>query len=254
MTDQLVAHGTLLHYEARNGDGTEPLIFLHGWRSRGSVWNGVAEKLATDQRSAYLLDLPGFGASPTPRQTYTLDDYADVIADFLKQKKITRATLIGHSFGGRIAIKLAARNPEHLSRLVLVDSAGFAKKTSRRMRLLTKITRPLFRAAFMQPLRARLYHALGADDYLATPALQATFVRIVQEDLTALLPRIAAPTLIVWGEKDVDTPISFARRLQNGIPQAHLKILSHAGHFSFQDQPAEFVSAITAFLDAHPLV
>ena len=132
----------------------------------------------------------------------------------------------------------------------MVDAAGFAMDASKKsaIGLTAKIVRPFFKPKFMQGLRKKIYKQIGAEDYLATPELQKTFVNVVGEDLTENMKRILQPTLIVFGENDADTPPSSGKKMQSLIPNTKYIILSDAGHFSFIDQPAEFVKVLTNFI------
>lgn len=252
MNQQVVVLDTLVSFFSLNAqsDGT-PLVFLHGWRSEKQVWQGIVERLEVLGRPIYALDLPGFGASALPKTEYGLSNYALVVGEFLQKKQLSPAVVIGHSFGGRVAIRLAAEHPELVKRLVLADSAGFkmpqAKKTL--LNAAAKLVRPLFRLSGLQGVRKKIYESLGAEDYLATPQLQRTFVRVINEDLSAEMQKIACPTLIVYGEADTATPPEFGRRMQSLIAGSRLEILSSAGHYSFLDQPEKFSQLISQFIE-----
>lgn len=255
---QIVLHDILVtYYEAgENKPGTPAIVFLHGWRSQGSVWFPVWEKLLEQGGgfpfALYALDLPGFGKSETPRGVFTLADYASVAEEFIKKLGLTEVVLVGHSFGGRIGIKVASAQEITLQKLVLVGSAGFRSRGGllALKRVVAKIVKPLFLFSFMQPVRRKVYSLLGAQDYTATPKLQKTFIYITQEDLTSLLPQITLPTLLVWGEDDCDTPVSFGERMRDALPNAKLVIFKNAGHFCFLDQTDLFVKEFSAFLSS----
>jgi pimeloyl-ACP methyl ester carboxylesterase len=113
-----------------------------------------------------------------------------------------------------------------------------------------RLFRPLFRPAFMSGLRRSLYHLLDADDYVSTPALTATFVNVINEDLAPLLPRVAQPTLLLWGERDRVTPLADAQRMLAALPNARLAVLAGAGHVPFHDQLDAFTTQLHRFLTA----
>jgi pimeloyl-ACP methyl ester carboxylesterase len=249
MNEQIILNGQLVsygHYNSQKQNGC--LIFLHGWRSNKEVWNGVVGKLGGS--AIYQIDLPGFGKSQAPSRTMTVGDYAEVVKGFIEKLGLSNVIVVGHSFGGRIGIKLASKNPEFISKLVLVDSAGFAmdsqKKTA--MNLAAKIVKPFFKPKFMQGLRKSIYKQIGSEDYVATPELQRTFVNVVSEDLTKDMGQIKCPTLIINGQNDKDTPVEFGRRMQSLIPNSKFLILKNAGHFSFLDQPEEFEQELIRFI------
>ncbi|MBI4135041.1 MAG: alpha/beta hydrolase [Candidatus Sungbacteria bacterium] len=237
------------HYYHRAGLNTEPaLIFLHGWRSEARIWIPLLAHIALDA-NIYLLDLPGFGKSDTPRIPFDMGQYAEVVREFFDKLELRNVVLIGHSFGGRIAIKLATRE-RRVSRVVLVDSAGIrnARWWVTLFRFSTFILHPTFALPGVRKIRPWIYRMLGAEDYLATPELQATFVNVIREDLTPLLPRISQQTLIIWGKEDRETPLRLGVAMARAIPHARLSVFERAGHFSFLDNPQRFAVELSSFL------
>ena len=242
--------GALVSYLSVKGGTKGTVIFLHGWRSEGAVWSAAMASVGAEGFTAYALDLPGFGSSEDPARPFPVHDYAAVVASFMDKLDIPSATIVGHSFGGRVGIVLAAEHAMQVRKLVLVDAAGIRPPSVRRAvsAFIAKILKPFFSPHFMQPARRVVYRMLGAEDYLATPALVETFKRIVGEDLSPLFPKIAQETLLFWGEKDTDTPLSFAEAMQKDIPHTTLVVVPGAGHFSFIDAPEEFFAALKPFI------
>lgn len=206
-------------------------------------------ELAQKDFLVYSLDLPGFGKSETPRSPFFLADYCEVVKEFIEKLNLQNVSLVGHSFGGRVAIKLAAMNLVTLKKLVLVDSAGIGAKKNLTKKFLAKLLKPFFLLPFTEGVRIKIYQYIGAEDYVATPKLRRTFLNVIQEDLTPLLPTITTPTLIIWGKRDKETPLDFAYILQKNIGHARLVILDNAGHFSFLDSREKFLENLTAFLE-----
>lgn len=228
------------------------LIFLHGWRSEALVWLALMEKLAKRRYNCFAPDLPGFGKSPAPRRTFSLSDYCALVEEYISICGAHQPiTLICHSFGGRIGIKLAAQNKPPFARLVLIDSAGIPPHQNgyktRAIKTLAHGFKFLFKPRAMQPLRNRIYHALGAEDYIATPKLKQIFLNAIKENLTPLLSQIRIPTLILWGERDKETAIHDASLIHERIPHSKLIVFKNARHFSFLDEPEKTASAIAAF-------
>lgn len=211
----------------------------------------LVSKSAGQQYSIYAIDLPGFGQSSTPKEVWAVGDYAEVVKGFIEKLELKNITIVGHSFGGRIGIKLAAKYPSLISKLILVDSAGFAMESSRKNLLgaTAKIAKPFFKPKFMQGLRGKIYKQIGAEDYLATPELRQTFVKITTEDLSMDMKNITCPTLILTGENDLDTPVEFGQRMNGLIKESKFTILKNAGHFSFIDKPQEFVNKLLDFIN-----
>ena len=246
---QAVINGLLINYY-REGEG-RPLIFLHGWRSDASVWLPLFPSLTPHPYALYALDLPGFGRSETPRTAYTLHDYAEIIKKFVSlipNPSSIAPIIVGHSFGARIALKYAAMNPGSLQKLILIGAGGAREARVGIKKIIAKLLRPLFTPRFMQPLRRRLYVMIGADDYLATPHLQKTFVNILNEDMLPLAKKITVPTLIVWGEHDKMAPLAYGKKLHEAIQGSQLAIIKNTGHFCFHDQPEEFTEILQKFL------
>lgn len=246
---QIIVNNQLIGYLANGTAGEKCLLFLHGWRSQKEIWNNVIAQLSSHQ--VYALDLPGFGKSQTPLNPMTVGDYAGVVAGFIKKLDLKNVIIIGHSFGGRVGIKLAARHSELISKLVLVDSAGFAMSEGKKNLINTaaKIVKPIFKPKFMQGLRKKIYNAIGSEDYVATPGVMTEiYVNTINEDLTEDMKKITSPTLIVFGDQDTATPPEFGERTHSLIPNSQFQILKNAGHFSFLDKSEEFESQLIDFI------
>ena len=236
-----------------HGSGPD-VVLLHGWGASGAAMTGIVTALSSSF-ACHAVDLPGFGASPVPPTAWGVHDYARLVAGLMTEIGVPRAHFIGHSFGGRISIVLAAEHPDIVDKLILVDSAGVrpSRSTWRRTVLtLAKAGQGLLTPRSLAPVRERLRAAarqrLGSDDYRSAGPMRDTFVKVVDEDLRPLFPLVKAPTLLVWGEHDEVTPIADARLMESAIPDAGLVILPGAGHFSYLDSPDRFASIARVFL------
>lgn len=247
MKDKIVINNQLINYYKFNEEGTKTILFLHGWRSNGEIWSGIANKLKNNNFLMLAIDFPGFGESSFPKKDFTVQDYSEILMEFIKKLELNKVVLVGHSFGGRVAMKLAANNPELIEKLILVDSAGLVPKASNFKRIIAKVAKPFFKPKFMQKPREAIYRQIGAEDYIATPELKQTFLNVINEDLRPILLKIKSETLIIWGENDVETPIEMAEIIHQEIKNSQEIILSNAGHFSFLDQPDRFVQALIKF-------
>ncbi len=225
------------------------LVFLHGWGVDSKLWFKIVPELTKKNYSMYFIDLPGFGQSQVPNTTYDVNDYKKIIYEFVKKLGLKKINLVGHSFGGRIAIKMAAENPEFLEKIILVDTAGIvtASKIKKITTLIAKTISPFFRLTFMQPLRKKLYLLFGSE-YLENEKLSEIFSKVVSEDLTRFLTFIKKSTLIVWGKEDRVTPLYFGELMNKLIKKSKLVVFENAGHFSFLDQPEKFVKALIDFI------
>lgn len=244
-----VIDNILLSYYFAGKKGEKTILFLHGWRSESLLWEGTMLALANEGFSLYALDLPGFGYSEYPEETFGVSEYADIVKKFILKFDLAPVVLVGHSFGGRISIKLAAQDPELVSKIVLVDSAGFVD-TSAAKKIkggIAKILKPVFKIPGLKAIKPKLYNLMGVGDYLATPQLTSSYIKIIKEDLSADMSKIDKPTLIFWGDKDKTTPVSYAKRMNNLIPNSSLEIVS-GGHFSFLDSPTQFCNSLLKFV------
>ncbi len=236
----------------RVGSGPEVLV-LHGW---GASIDAMGSMLAGLRGvcTVHAVDLPGFGQTGTPPVPWGVAEYAGWTRALLTALDVSRVSIVGHSHGGRVAIHLAAHHPQLVKRLVLVDAAGIrAPRTFtwyRRVAMAKLAKHGLNR--FGSPGRAlgrRLVGRAASADYAASRSvMRPTFVRLVNEDLTGLLPRIAAPTLLVWGDQDTDTPLADGQAMERLIPDAGLVVFEGAGHFSYADQPGRFGAVARHFL------
>ncbi|MFI5259009.1 MAG: alpha/beta fold hydrolase [Candidatus Limnocylindrales bacterium] len=247
----ITVRGIPIRY-ASVGDG-KPLLLLHGWGSSLDTFDTMTADLKRFFRIT-AFDFPGHGASGMPPTIWTVDDFVSLTLDLMAELRIERPAVLGHSFGGRVAIKLAAARPAGLDRLILVDAAGVPpRRTVGRVfrraasRLANALGRRLGRPG--QAVRGAIVSRIASPDYLNAGPLRGTFLAIVKEDLTPYLSRIASPTLLVWGDSDEDTPVADARTMEKLIPGARLLVLKNAGHFSYLDQYGRFRLAVLEFLN-----
>ncbi len=250
---QVVVNNQLISYFSTETADEQSLLFLHGWKSSKEVWRESANLLisrsANQPINIYALDLPGFGQSPAPKEAWGVSDYAQIVKDFIEKLELKKVVLIGHSFGGRVGIKLASEHKSLLFKLVLVDSAGFAYNNTKKkfVNSLAKIVKPIFKPKLMQGFKRKAYRALGSEDYLDTGDLKPVYLKVIGEDLSEDMKRINIPTLIIVGENDQDTPVEFGQRMHFLIPNSEFQIIANAGHYSFLDQPTIFIHLLTEF-------
>ncbi len=215
-------------------------VFLHGWGCDHTSFLFCNKHL---KQSALFLDFPPFGKSSKGIKDWTIFTYASMVISLLSDLKIKRFNLIGHSFGGRVAIILAVLCKDEIEKLVLVDSAGL------------KPHRSIF--FYMKIWAYKIKRKLGLDiskygssDYLALGSdMRKIFKSIVNTHLDEFLPFIKAKTLVVFGENDKTTPLYMARKFKRKIKDSTLVILKNAGHFCFVDMRLEFLNLVKNFLE-----
>lgn len=230
------------------------MVLLHGWGSSAESLSPIAKALE-DRFRVYALDLPGFGWTPAAATTWGTWEYASYVEAFMNGVGISEAGLVGHSFGGRIALVLAAQRPDRIRDLVLVASAGIRPKRGV-VRYVKVSAAKLAKRVFSLPLWGRLgerivagiYGRVGSRDYRNAGPMRATLVKVVAEDLRGLLSSIRVPTLIIWGDKDQEVPRSSMQIMARGIRGSQLEIFEGAGHFPFVDRPDRFNRVVREFL------
>lgn len=248
---QIIIDSFLVNYYTvfkKNTDSV--LLFLHGWNCNSSIWWPILPELTKLNGSLYFLDLPGFGKSEMPNKPFNLFNYSQIIKEFIEKLKLKKVILTGHSLGGAVALKFSTDNSELLESLILVSPSGIRPKTIKKTiyKTVAKIVKPVFKIPGLQPLRQKIYRTIGSEDYLLTPEMKKTYQAIIKEDLTPILGKVKTKTLIIWGEKDKGTPLSYAKIMKQFIPNSTLKVISNAGHFCFLEQPNQFTEILNTFL------
>ncbi|MEK7085358.1 MAG: alpha/beta hydrolase, partial [Patescibacteria group bacterium] len=204
------------------------IVLLHGWGTSSAYFTEIARLLAVRGFRPHLFDLPGFGAAPKPDFAWDLDDYVEYVREYAEKNNLARFFLLGHSFGGRIAIKFSLSHPERVAALVLYASAGVKSKT-RAKNVIFRIAAKMGRAIFSLPglgvlagfFKKVLYRLAGSSDYLrAEGVMKEVMQNVTGEDLTPILRKISVPTFLVWGDQDTYTPLSHGMIMKENIPGA----------------------------------
>jgi pimeloyl-ACP methyl ester carboxylesterase len=237
----------------RQGKG-RPLLLLHGWGDRLETFDDIAKKLE-EKNTIIRLDLPGFGKSQAPVSTWGLEQYAEHVGAFLKKIDCVPSAIVGHSNGGAIAIYGLANGQLKANKLILLSSAGIRSiKKGRKFAWMMfakagKAATSLLPSDARQSLRTRLYQS-AESDLLVAPNMEATFKRIVSEDVQTDAAMLRLPTLILNGREDTATPPEFAELFHQAINGSKLILIDDAGHFIHQQYPDKVSSAIESFLAA----
>lgn len=245
-------NGIKLNYE-RMGSG-RPVLLLHGWGASIQAMRPIADCLTAAGRECVCLDFPGFGASPAPETPWGVPEYAKLTRAFIGQQRLLGCDVVCHSFGGRVTLMLAAAEPGLFGKLVLVDAAGVRPKRSLKYYLKVyayKLGKRLARIKWLDRLLGlsqRQQNAGSADYRALSGVMRDTFVKVVNQDLTPLLGDIKNETLLIWGERDTETPLYMAKIMERRMKNAGLAVIPGAGHFSYVDDYPRFCAIVKIIL------
>ncbi len=258
------ANGLNIAYE-RVGQGP-PLIFVHGAAEDSRSWRPQMEGLA-DEFTVVAWDEPGAGRSSDLPEGFELADFADCLAALIEALGLGPAHVAGLSWGGTVVLELYRRHPRLVATLIMIDTYAGWKGSLPAEEVRTRIAGaqqmlaappedfdPTLPGLFASEPPAKfvpLLTAISADVRPATLGRQLTLM--AEADQRDLLPRIAVPTLLIWGELDARSPLSVARQFDETIPDTELVVIEGAGHMSNLEQPERVNQAVRRFCRAHPL-
>jgi len=238
------------------GEGPAVLV-LHGWGGSSDSWRKVQEILSEKGYNILTPDLPGFGKSVTPRAPWGINDYTDFVSSFIKETKLDNFSLLGHSFGGRIAIRFSSLYPEKINKLILCDSAGikptpdFKTKTIFR---LAKIGNAIFTSKILERMKdsaRNIFYIITRNrDYArARGVMRETIKKVLEEDLLPDLDKVSTKTLIVWGENDRIVPMKYGNIIKENIKDSEIVLIPKVGHSPHLEVPEKLSEIILKFLN-----
>lgn len=235
-----------------SGEGS-PIVLLHGWGCNHSTLASVERVALAAGHRVINIDFPGFGDSQEPPEPWNVEQYTRNLENLLKAEKIENPVMLGHSFGGRVAIIYASRNP--IEKLILVDAAGVKPRRSlkyyykvysfKAMRRLLELTFGKERARSI--IDGRRAKSGSADYAAASPMMRAVMSRVVNEDLCRYMPHIKAPTLLIWGEDDTATPLRDAKKWNALYRARGLSVFPAAAITVFLTMPASLRPCFKVF-------
>ena len=289
---QIQINGLNINYKTI-GNGNVPIVLLHGWGVSSDKYLELLKKLYSifnTQYSILIPDLPGFGKSEEPKENWKLDDYVEFVDEFIEKtsrkggfeliknilekrqkgstalrglwsqrsKTTQNIILIGHSFGGRIAIKYAVKYPEKIDKLILTGAAGIRHKLTIKQKslfILTKIGKTIFSLPIINNFQKPVYNIFSKiarsrkkDYYSASPRMKKIMKNVLAEDLMDYFDKIKTPTLLVWGRKDKTTPLADGEIMKFKIQNSKLKVIDDANHNLPYQKPEEFVKIMKEFI------
>lgn len=223
------------------GEGKD-IILLHGWGQNIEMMKPLGDYFC-DRFRITILDLPGFGESDEPKKTWTIDDYELMLEDFIKELKIKKPIVIGHSFGGRLAIRYSARNP--IEKLVLFGSPCI--RIQEALPLKVRMLKSMKKLPGMDKIGEYMKQYIGSRDYkAASPVMRQTLVEVVNEDLSHYAKEIEEPTLLIWGQNDTEAPVAEAKELEKIMIDAALIILPGT-HYAYLENLQQVVNILNNF-------
>jgi len=232
----------------------ENLIILHGWYSSKEKWEKVKRIVEGEGIKVFIEDLPGFKEENKISKPWDLSNYVKWLEDLIEEKKKSGDLagpffLLGHSFGGRIAINFSVKRTSDLKGLILVSSAGIRSRNESICKTASFLSKLSFLPGYSFFRKVFYKFIIGKTDYLnAKGEMKETFKLIIREDLTSLLSKINVETLILWGEKDKFTPVSDAYLMDKEIPNSNLEVIEGVGHTPYLENPHVLANRIVKFI------
>ena len=238
---QIKVQGLNVNY-VQYGRGKD-ILLLHGWGQNIEMMKPLGDAFCENHRIT-IIDFPGFGNSEEPKEAWTIDKYSLMLEDFVKQVGIKKPIVMGHSFGGRVAIRYSARN--NIEKLVLFGSPCI--RLQEELPLKVKILKKIKTLPGMNKIGEYMKQFIGSRDYkAASPIMRETLVNVVNEDLSKYAREIEEPTLLIWGEQDDEAPVNDARELEKLMMDAALIILPGT-HYAYLENLPRVVSILSSFL------
>lgn len=249
--------GVNMHYELY-GSGAKRVVLLHGWGCSGDLMKNVGEQLAKDM-TVLAVDFPAHGQSAQPPEPWGVPEFAACLKELLTKLNFLPCNVIAHSFGGRVVIELASADKTIFDRIILTGAAGIRPKqneqSSQRMSTYKKLKSAVAAAeklhifgSLTDKWQEALIQKYGSKDYAAlSPEMRKTFVKVVNYDQTEKLHCIQNSTLLVWGDKDTETPLWMGQQMEKEIPDSALIVLNGGTHFAYLEHAARFAAIAHSF-------
>lgn len=210
------------------GSGSD-IVLLHGWGQNIEMMKPLGDNFQKKYRIT-IIDLPGFGQSDEPEHDLTVSDYSDILKELLDSIGVKNPIVIGHSFGGRVAIVYSANNP--VKKLVLFGSPCI--RHDEKMSLKTKTLKTLKKVPGLNKLEGFAKKHIGSRDYkAASEVMRKILVNVVNEDLSNYAKMIKCPTLLIWGDNDTEAPVNDAKELESIMRDAALIVLPNSTHYAY---------------------
>ena len=224
------------------GEGKD-ILLLHGWGQNIEMMKILGDNFS-DRFRITILDFPGFGESSEPEEVWSIKDYSDMLEEFIKELDIKKPIIMGHSFGGRVAIRYSSNHP--IEKLVLFGSPCIRHNTE--LPLSVKILKGIKKLPGMDKIGEFAKNFIGSRDYkAASPVMRQILVNVVNEDLSSFAKDIEEPTLLIWGEQDTEAPVEDAKELEGIMIDAALIVLPGT-HYAYIENLGQVVNILNNFI------
>lgn len=245
---QIIVNRSIVNYEfLENKQSDRYILILPGWMRPSLEWLSIAN-LLKDSFNIVIVDFPGFGITPKPTTDFDIYDYANHVKSFLEKLDVKKCIVLGHSFGGRVAIILAATT-NIVDKLILVDSAGLnIKNTNVQIKQFFFPLVKSFYKVLPKKLVFKLRTLIGSDDYNNAGEMKNTLIKVVNQNLVYLLKQIHSQTLIIWGNKDDQVSVNKTKIFKNEISDSQVRIVWGAGHSPHLEKSVKFVEILKEFV------
>ena len=224
------------------GEGRD-ILLLHGWGQNIEMMKMLGDNFS-DRFRITILDFPGFGLSEEPSESWTIKDFADMLDEFVKVLGIKKPIIMGHSFGGRVAIRYSA---DHVVEKIVLFGSPCVRE-ERELPLSVKILKGIKKLPGMDKIGEFAKNFIGSRDYkAASPIMRQTLVDVVNEDLSKYAKEIDCPTLLIWGENDTEAPVEDAKILEGIMVDAALIVLPGT-HYAYIENLGQVVNILNNFI------
>ena len=237
------------------GNSPKAILILPGWGYTRETLQRIIQYLQKDY-TIYIVDYPYFGNSPLPNKELTIYDYAETFSNFINELGIINPIIIAHSFGGRITSLLIGKYNLKVDKIILIDVAGIKRRKKLKVFLKEKIYKIIKRLIKILPkkkqlrIQKQLLQKFASEDYMNLPIImKKSFQNIIKVNLKKYYKKITSETLIIWGEKDIDTPLKDAKLLNKIIKNSGLIIFKNTNHYSYLYNEELNIKILNIFLN-----
>lgn len=243
----IVENSVVSIVESSNFDPKKTLIFLHWWQQNALCFEKIFQILEEKNISFLSLDLPWFWGTPLVNKNWHIEDYGRFVIKIIQKLEIKKPILVGHSFWWRISIFIASFY-ENIEKIILIGSAGIKKKYNPFYFFTLKIAKYIFNIPLITKIWEKVKNKLRTRDYKNSWVMKQIFLNAIGNDLQKYMLQIKIPALLIWWEKDTETPINEAKIINEKIKNSSLKIIPLWTHFVYEEFPEEVAKYILNFI------